>query len=293
MASFYASLHVAGHSYSLRRCSYGFTQATTNRGQPSARVRHGKIEMMLDVPLNHFLEQWAAISYKPLPGYIVFKDAANGRILETLSWESGHCVSYQEVFTAGSDAEGAYICLVTIASPKLTLIVGGLPTPFVSPAAREHGLPPAASSPALPPAGTVSTCPPDVTARLQAQVALTCRAKGVSMRCTEPNSCAELLEKIALTKACIAARETIMNQCFGGGDAEHQEELRRRKEGLRRCEAIYLKQCRPLQQPVPVPQPAPDTEPAPHKSNPAVPVGLTGLALLLYYLMLSLEALAL
>ncbi len=159
---------------------------------------------------------------------------------------------------------------------------------YVAPAARDHGAPVAFSaSQTLSMAGDTSTCPPDVTARLQAQVELACKTQ--KSRCTGEQSCAELLARIPVAVACIAAREAIMQQCYGGGDADHIDELNRRKRNLNNCEALYLRKCGPLPQPEPVLRRQPDTEPQPNRPNPAVPIGLTGAALLLYYLLEILE----
>ncbi|RZK27872.1 MAG: hypothetical protein EOO63_12475 [Hymenobacter sp.] len=131
---------------------------------------------------------------------------------------------------------------------------------YAAPVAREHGQPVVASAvaAAVPPLpGTVSTCPPDVTARLQTQVTLACK--------------------------------TIMVRCFGGGDTIHEDELAKARRVLQKCEEIYLQKCGPLPQTAPMPQPIPsrqhDTDPQPQGVNPALPVGLTGVALLLYYLL--------
>ncbi|RZK22078.1 MAG: hypothetical protein EOO56_09815 [Hymenobacter sp.] len=195
---------------------------------------------------------------------------------------------YHEVFEAGNQRQGSYRCQAHITDPAgFILGPGAGDAPYAAPAAREHGQPVAASAAAMPPplSGTESACPPDVTARLKIQVDLACKTQ--KSKCTAENSCPKLLARIAVAKACVAARETIMNQCFGGGDADHIEELRRRRVGLQTREKIYLKKCDPSPQPVPISQPVPshrdDTAPKPPKINPAVPVGLTGAALLLYY----------
>jgi len=113
-----------------------------------------------------------------------------------------------------------------------------------------------------------------------------CKPKGVPSKCTKFDACPSLLEKIALTKACINARETIMKQCFNGGNESHKEEVKRRRNGLNNCIAIYERQCGPLPEPNPapvsVPHPEPSTEPVDHKPSPVIPVGLTGAALLIY-----------
>ena len=140
MASFYAELQVAGTTYPVRSCAYEFTQSTNERGRVAAKVRHGLVRLTLDVPDGDELLSWAAAPFKPLAGRVIFRSAQGGAALETLSWEDGQCVGYQEVFLSGSVNEGAYVCHLTIATSKLTMAPGG-PASYVSPAAGEHGSP--------------------------------------------------------------------------------------------------------------------------------------------------------
>ncbi|MBC8083753.1 MAG: hypothetical protein H7Z21_11125, partial [Hymenobacter sp.] len=146
MASFYAELHVMGQRYPVRRCSYAFTQATDSRGRVLAKARHGRVELVLDVPHEDALLDWAVAPAKPLAGRLVFFETKGGAARETLSWETGHCVGYREEFETGSADHGAYRCFVTIAAAALTMAPGG-PGTYVSPAAREHGRPLAALVP--------------------------------------------------------------------------------------------------------------------------------------------------
>lgn len=125
MASFSAQLLVAGERYSVRQCTYEFTQATDPRGRVMARVRMGLVYLTLDVPTNDVLLDWAATPDKPLAGAVIFLAAQSGSALETLGWEAGQCVGYQEEFMAGDQEVGAYVCHLTIAAPKLTLQPGG------------------------------------------------------------------------------------------------------------------------------------------------------------------------
>ncbi|MGI4735330.1 MAG: type VI secretion system tube protein TssD [Janthinobacterium lividum] len=148
MASFSAELQVAGQRYSVRYCSYEFTQATSERGRVSAKVRHGLVHLTLDVPDDDALLGWAATPHKPLAGQVLFFDGKSGPVLEALAWEAGECVGYQEVFVAGSLSAGAYVCHLTIAAAQLRMQPGG-PAAYVSPAAREHGAPAAATATVL------------------------------------------------------------------------------------------------------------------------------------------------
>ena len=148
MASFYAELQVAGATYPVRHCTYEFTQATSERGRVVAKVRHGLVHLTLDVPDDDKLLDWAHTPYKPLAGRVSFYDAKGGPVLETLAWEEGQCVAYQEEFSSGDQSQGAYVCHLTIAAPKLTMHPGG-PAAYMAPAAGEHGTPASAAATVL------------------------------------------------------------------------------------------------------------------------------------------------
>jgi hypothetical protein len=138
MASFYAELQVVGARYPVQQCVYEFTQATSERGRVQAKVRHRLVQLVLDVPTTDILLAWAATPHKPLAGQVVFYTAKGGAALETLAWESGECVGYQEEFVAGELTTGAYRCHLTIAALKLTMQPGG-PAAYVSPAPGDYG----------------------------------------------------------------------------------------------------------------------------------------------------------
>lgn len=289
MSSFTAELRVTGHRYPVVQFHMAFTQAT-QRGRVNAKVNHGRLELELDVPHQDHLLAWAAEAHKALPGTLVIFDAV-GQPTEYVSFATGYCVTYHEVFEAGDAQRGAYRCTLHLTDPSgFTMGAGAAPAEFKAPPAREHGLPPQplVSTPtAALPAGPVSTCPPAETARLQAQVELLC--KSGKSKCIDTDTCPTLTGKMAALQACITARETIMNRCFGGGDAGHQNEVQQRKNGLRRCAAIYQRQCtpRPSPAPVPVPRRVPSTEPVPEPPSPVVPTTVLGAAALILYILSS------
>jgi hypothetical protein len=140
MASFYAELQLAGAFYPVRNCTYEFRQAIGEQGRVVAKVRHGLVQLTLDVPDDDLLLDWANTPYKPLAGQVLFYAVKAGQVLETLFWEAGQCVGYQEEFTQGSLDEGAYVCHLTITTPGLTVQPGG-PAAYVAPAPGEHGSP--------------------------------------------------------------------------------------------------------------------------------------------------------
>lgn len=182
MASFYAELTVGGRSYPVRHCTYEFNQASNERGRPVEKVRHGLMQLLLDVPDDDVLLDWGSQAYKPLDGDVTFFYTDQRTARESVSWEAGHCVGYHEVFASGDLNAGSYVCHVTIAAPKLTL-QAGRPGRYVSPAPREHGTPVASLAPLPPsplpplPVPTPLVSPlPDKKARYAARMHLMQRA---------------------------------------------------------------------------------------------------------------------
>lgn len=125
MASYSAKLTVDGQEYPVVLCTYSFTQAIGARGRVNERVRHGLLELVLDVPAGDQLLLWAATPHYPLDGHVSFYQASDFMARETVSFTAGECVSYQEIFEAGADIIGSYRCSLFIAAPQLVLTAGG------------------------------------------------------------------------------------------------------------------------------------------------------------------------
>lgn len=121
MASFRCILSLAGQDFPVVHCTYQFSQATGDRGRVSAKVRSGLISLHLDVPDGDLLLAWAADPHKKLGGYLTFQETNRPIAREVLAFEDGFCVSYEEVFVAGSGVAGAYQCLLQISAAKLNL----------------------------------------------------------------------------------------------------------------------------------------------------------------------------
>ena len=121
MASFHCTLTLENQVFSVTQCAYAFSQATSERGRVSAKVRSGTITLQLDVPDGDALLAWAADPHKKLNGFLVFDETNRPVARETLTFEEGFCVSYQEIFVAGSGTAGAYRCTLQISAAKLTL----------------------------------------------------------------------------------------------------------------------------------------------------------------------------
>jgi hypothetical protein len=112
------------------------------RGRTSCTVRDGPEPLVRDVPEGDVLPAWAAEAHKKQAASVVFLDASGGRAVETLRLPAAYCVAYQEQFASGDAAGGAYQCFLTLSDPTgWTMAPGGPASAFVSPAAREHGVP--------------------------------------------------------------------------------------------------------------------------------------------------------
>ena len=121
MSSFYAELTVAGLTYPVRRCEFGFSRATGARGRVQAKVRHELLHLTLDVPDSDQLLAWAQAAYKPLAGYVTFFEPNHLIARETVSFAAGQYVGYDEVFVSGDADDGAYVCQLTLTSAGPTL----------------------------------------------------------------------------------------------------------------------------------------------------------------------------
>lgn len=121
MASFRCILSLAGQNLPVVHCAYEFYQTISERGRVSAKVRSGLITLHLDVPDSDLLLAWAADPHKKLNGFLTFQETNRPIAREVLTFEEGFCVSYEEVFVAGSGTVGAYRCMLQISAAKLTL----------------------------------------------------------------------------------------------------------------------------------------------------------------------------
>ncbi len=155
MASFHAELEVSGQTYPVRSCFFDFSQATNERGRVTARVRHGLVHLMLDVPDDELLLDWGTTAHKPLAGHVTFFETDGHTARETLAWEAGECVGYHETFAAGDAVAGAYVCQVVIAASKLVLTPGGPARPLASATPRDY----ATALPSAPLPAALATLP--------------------------------------------------------------------------------------------------------------------------------------
>jgi hypothetical protein len=125
MASFSAKLRVDGQTYPVVLCNYSFNQAMRGRGRVTEKVRHGLLEIVLDVPAGDQLLAWAAKAHHPLDEYVSFFKENEFMAHETVAFTGGECVGYQELFEAGAVTIGSYRCSLTIAATQLKLVPGG------------------------------------------------------------------------------------------------------------------------------------------------------------------------
>ena len=131
MASFYAELLVEGRRYPVVRCSYACTQTTDDRGRARAKVRHQPLSIILDVPQDDVLLNWAHTPNKPVAGHVVFYDVTQLVAHEIIGFTAGHCVGYNEAFESGAGSDGSYVCQLTITATTFELLSGGPSGPAV------------------------------------------------------------------------------------------------------------------------------------------------------------------
>lgn len=67
MSSFTAELQVNGHAYPVVHFHLAFTQSIGPRGRVTAKVRHGQLELELDVPHDDHLLAGPLRRTKPWP----------------------------------------------------------------------------------------------------------------------------------------------------------------------------------------------------------------------------------
>jgi hypothetical protein len=138
MASFSAELEVAGQTYPVRWCRFGFEQATHERGRVRGKVRHGLLHLTLDVPEGDQLLTWASTPHKALAGHVTFFETNRPTARETVGFATGYCVGYDETFAAGDGTSGAYVCRLVISADKLELTPGGPSRPLGQAAVRDY-----------------------------------------------------------------------------------------------------------------------------------------------------------
>ena len=86
------------------------------------------------------------------------------------------------------------------------------------------------------------TCTDEEHRALKQEVGRACKTTG--MKCYEHQSCAELIANWLTHQRCIAARITIMDKCFNGGDKDHKQEVDNYRVGAAACSNIMaLKRC--------------------------------------------------
>lgn len=121
MSSFRGLLQLANQEFILAECTYAFDQAVSERGRVTAKVRSGLLVLRLDVPANDTLLDWANDPAKKLSGTIIFHRPDEPLAGETLRFEDGFCVAYEETFQAGATPEGAYHCTLHISAASLVM----------------------------------------------------------------------------------------------------------------------------------------------------------------------------
>jgi aspartyl/asparaginyl-tRNA synthetase len=104
-------------------CNYSFNQAI--RARVTEKVRHGQLEIVLDVPASNQLLAWASTAHHPLDGHVSFFKENEFMAHETVAFTGGECEGYQKLFEAGAPTIGSYRYSLNIAATRLELLPGG------------------------------------------------------------------------------------------------------------------------------------------------------------------------
>ena len=75
----------------------------------------------------------------------------------------------------------------------------------------------------------------DVQGKKDREVRRLCKSAESGRACHSGMSSAEALDNAAKFEACAAARDTINNRCFGGGDLGHQVKADNERRAAQKC----------------------------------------------------------
>jgi RHS repeat-associated protein len=92
-----------------------------------------------------------------------------------------------------------------------------------------------ADAPTFPSNSQTDGCTRQERYELQREVSRLCKSAESGRSCHSGMSRAEALDNAAKFEACAAARDTINNRCFGGGDSGHQERANNDRRAAQKC----------------------------------------------------------
>ncbi|SHL84535.1 type VI secretion system tube protein TssD [Hymenobacter psychrotolerans] len=120
MAYIHAELHLAGQTYPLAACTFGFHQNTDQRGRPNSKVVGAPLQLLLEGEEGAALAEWAGLPDSLRSGEVVFfpDDARQPR--RTLAFTDARCV-HQHVQLVPGAGEAAHQCLLVLSAQQLEL----------------------------------------------------------------------------------------------------------------------------------------------------------------------------
>ncbi|MCB2377393.1 hypothetical protein LGH70_07365 [Hymenobacter sp. BT635] len=115
-----AELRLAGHTYPLAACSFGFRQNTDARGRPNSKVTGTPLQLLLDGEEGTELAEWASLPDSLRSGEVVFFPDDVTQPRRTLAFTDARCVHQHVQLVPGAD-EAAHHCLLVLSAQQLEL----------------------------------------------------------------------------------------------------------------------------------------------------------------------------
>ncbi|MBX0289479.1 hypothetical protein K3G63_03470 [Hymenobacter sp. HSC-4F20] len=115
-----AELRLAGQTYPLAACSFGFRQYTDARGRPNSKVVGLPLELLLEGDEGPELAEWATSPGSLRSGEVVFYPDDPTHPRRTLAFADARCVQQRVQLVPGQGA-AAYQCLLVLSAQQLEL----------------------------------------------------------------------------------------------------------------------------------------------------------------------------
>jgi|GEM_PF-2287496 len=115
-----AELHLAGRTYPLAACTFGFRQSTDQRGRPNSKVTGTPLQLLLDGEEGPELAEWASLPDSLRSGEVVFFPDEATLPRRTLTFTDARCVHQQVQLVPGLD-EASHQCLLVLSAQELEI----------------------------------------------------------------------------------------------------------------------------------------------------------------------------
>lgn len=120
MTYIHAELHLAGQTYPLAACTFGFHQNTDQRGRPNSKVVGAPLQLLLQGDEGAPLAEWASLPDSLRSGEVVFFPGDARQPRRTLTFTDARCV-HQHVQLVPGAGEAAHQCLLVLSAQQLEL----------------------------------------------------------------------------------------------------------------------------------------------------------------------------